>query len=169
MGGRAGGIVRTGACSCDADALAASVGQTTTVTAENMPWACRGPDEVQTMLREARERFPGLTFEPSTRHVGFGLVIEEARVRDVAAEAEAALGAEVDDAARAAEEEVRAEIHPMWDEPLAGRSSELVLWNEAVQFDLPLPPVPLNMPWPVNDGCNFVGCHVQCNMSGLMT
>jgi len=130
----------------DADALAASVGQTTTVTAENMPWACRGPDEVQTMLREARERFPGLTFEPSTRHVGFGLVIEEARVRDVAAEAEAALGAEVDDAARAAEEEVRAEIHPMWDEPLAGRSSELVLWNEAVQFDLPLPPVPLNMP-----------------------
>ena len=74
------------------------------------------------MLREARERFPGLTYESSTRHVGFGLVIEEARVRDVAAEAEAALAAEVDDAARATEEEVRAEIHPMWDEPVRGRT-----------------------------------------------
>ena len=130
----------------DASALAAAVGQTTTVTAENMPWACRGPDEVQTMLREARERFPGLTFESSTRHIGFGLVVEEARVRDVAAEAEAAIAAEVDDATRAAEEEVRAEIHPMWDEPVGSRTSELVLWNETVAFEVPLPPIPLNMP-----------------------
>jgi len=126
--------------------LAASVGQTTTVTAENMPWACRGPDEVQTMLREARDRFPGLTFEPSTRHVGFGLVIEEARVRDVAGEAEAAIAAEIDEAARVVEDEARAEIHPMWDQPMRGGTSELVLWSEAGQLDLPLPPVPLNMP-----------------------
>ncbi len=130
----------------DDRALTASVGQTTTVTAENLPWACRGPDEVQTMLREARERFPGLTFESSTRHVGFGLVIEEARVRDVAAEAEAELAAEVDDAARVAEDEARAEIHPMWDDPAGGRSAELVLWNPAGQLDLPLPPLPLNLP-----------------------
>ena len=61
------------------------------------------------MLREARDRFPGLTFESSTRHVGFGLVIEEARVRDVAAEAEAAAAAEADDAALAAETDARAE------------------------------------------------------------
>ena len=130
----------------DDHALAAAVGQSTTVTAENMPWGCRGPDEVQTMLREARERFPGLTYESSTRHVGFGLVVEGARVRDVAGEAEAVLAAEVDEAARAAEEEVRAQTHPMWDEPVRGRSSELVLWNEFGQLDLPLPPVPLNMP-----------------------
>jgi outer membrane protein OmpA-like peptidoglycan-associated protein len=130
----------------DGQALAASVGQSTTVTAENMPWACRGPDEVQTMLREARERFPGLTYESSTRHVGFGLVIEEARVRDVAAEAEAELAAEVDDAARVAEDEARAEIHPMWDDPAGGRASELVLWNDGAQLGLSLPPVPLNMP-----------------------
>ena len=61
------------------------------------------------MLREARERFPGLTFESSTRHVGFGLVVEEARVRDVARRGRRrARGAEVDEAARAAEDEVRA-------------------------------------------------------------
>jgi outer membrane protein OmpA-like peptidoglycan-associated protein len=130
----------------DGDALAAAVGQSTTVTAENMPWGCRGPDEVQTMLREARERFPGLTYESSTRHVGFGLVVEEARVRDVAGEAEAALAAEVDEAARVAEDEVRAQTHPMWDEPVRGRSTGLVLWNEFGRLDLPLPPVPLNMP-----------------------
>ena len=98
------------------------------------------------MLREARERFPGLTYESSTRHVGFGLVVEEARVRDVAGEAEAALAAEVDEAARVAEDEVRAQTHPMWDEPVRGRSTELVLWNEFGRLDLPLPPVPLNMP-----------------------
>ena len=99
------------------------------------------------MLREARERFPGLTFESSTRHVGFGLVIEEARVRDVAAEAEAALAAEVDEAARAAEEEVRSPRPTRCGtNPCAAARSELVLWNEAGQLDLPLPPVPLNMP-----------------------
>ena len=130
----------------DDHALAVAVAQSTTVTAENVPWGCRGPDEVQTMLREARERFPGLVYESTSRHVGFGVVIEEARVRDVAGEAEAVLGAEVDDAARAAEDEVRAQTHPMWDEPVRGRSTELVLWKEFGQLDLPLPPVPLNMP-----------------------
>ena len=30
---------------------------------------------------QARNRFPGLIYESRTRHIGFGLVIEEARVR----------------------------------------------------------------------------------------
>jgi FAD/FMN-containing dehydrogenase len=133
----------------DDEAVVAAIAQSTTVTAENLPWACRGPDEVGTMLREARDRFPGLTFEPTTRHVQFGLVIEEARVRDLAAETEAALAAEVDDAARAAEDELRAEAHPMWDEPAGVRTSELVLWSPEGQPALPLPPLPplpLNLP-----------------------
>ena len=50
----------------DDRAVVAEIGQSTTVAAENLPWACRGPDEVDTMLREARDRFPGLTFEPSS-------------------------------------------------------------------------------------------------------
>ena len=144
-------------------ALAAAVGQSTTVTAENMPWACRGPDEVQTMLREARERFPGLTFESSTRHVGFGLVIEEARVRDEGAEAriEAMAAAPVAttpevadvpgtaltpyDAAVAAREPERDLSHPMWDDPGPGHhASSLALWRELGVVDTT--PVPLNLP-----------------------
>ena len=30
-------------------------------------------------------------------------------------------------------------------------------------------PVPLKVPWPVKEGCSFVGCHVQCSMSALVT
>src|SRR4051794_6581937 len=130
----------------DDRAVVAEIAQSTTVAAENLPWACRGPDEVSTMLREMRERFPGLRFEPSTRHVGFGVVIEQARVRDRDALAEAALAAEVDDAARAAQEEAQGERHPMWDTPVRGRSTELVLWTESGPSDLPQPPVPLNLP-----------------------
>jgi len=130
----------------DDRAVVAEIAQSTTVAAENLPWACRGPDEVSTMLREMRERFPGLRFEPSTRHVEFGVVIEQARVRDRDALAEAALAAEVDDAARAAQEEAQGERHPMWDTPVRGRSTELVLWTEAGPSDLPQPPVPLNLP-----------------------
>ena len=144
-------------------ALASAVGQSTTVTAENMPWACRGPDEVQTMLREARDRFPGLTFESSTRHVGFGLVIEEARVRDEGAEAriEAMAAAPVAttpevadvpgtaltpyDAAVAAREPERDLSHPMWDDPGPGHhASSLALWRELGVVDTT--PVPLNLP-----------------------
>ena len=115
----------------DDRAVVAEIGQTTTVMAENLPWGCRGPDEVDTMLREARERFPGLVFEATARRVGFGLVIEEGRVRDVEAEvtreieqAEArhpstpAGGTDDDD-------------HPMWDHPdTHPGSKDLVLWRE---------------------------------------
>ena len=151
----------------DDRAVVAEVGQMTTVTAENMPWACRGPDEVETMLREARDRFPGLTFESSTRHVGFGLVIEEARVRDVEAEAAAASAAEVTAEADAPTDTVTDAVpdadlevapdpapydgtgsddsHPMWDEPVAERRlSALSLWQQ--QGHAALPAVPLNLP-----------------------
>ena len=144
-------------------ALAEAVGQSTTVTAENMPWACRGPDEVQTMLREARDRFPGLTFESSTRHVGFGLVIEEARVRDegaesrIEAQAAAPVAAPTEvpdvpgtaltpyDASVVAREPERDLSHPMWDDPGSGHhASSLALWRELGVVDTT--PVPLNLP-----------------------
>jgi outer membrane protein OmpA-like peptidoglycan-associated protein len=125
----------------DDRAVVAAIGQSTTVTAENLPWACRGPDEVDTMLREVRERFPGLTFESTTRHVGFGVVIEEARVRDVIAEDAATLHA-----AEAADKS-----HPMWDQPDTRPSgTELVLYGKPGEVALPgpvaLPPIPLNLP-----------------------
>ena len=122
----------------DDRAVVAAIGQSTTVTAENLPWACRGPDEVDTMLREVRERFPGLTFESTSRHVGFGVVIEEARVRDVTAE-------------RAATPEPADDTHPMWDQAATRPSgTELVLWGKPGEVALPgpvaLPPIPLNLP-----------------------
>lgn len=136
----------------DDAALLAAVGQSTTVTAENMPWACRGPDEIATMLREARERFPGLTFESSARHVGFGIVIEEARVRDTAAEADAgrtadersapalpALEAPTDEI-----DEPDSSVHPMWDAPTTRTQRSLSVWRDHVEVDEP--PIPLNMP-----------------------
>jgi outer membrane protein OmpA-like peptidoglycan-associated protein len=68
----------------DAGVLAVC-GDTTVVHAENMRWSCQGRDEIHRWLVEAREHFPGLTFESHTRHMGFGLVIDEARVQDVQA------------------------------------------------------------------------------------
>ncbi len=58
-------------------------GDNTVVHAENMRWSCQGRDEIRRWLIEARERFPGLTIESHTRHIGFGLVIDETRVQDV--------------------------------------------------------------------------------------
>jgi outer membrane protein OmpA-like peptidoglycan-associated protein len=132
----------------DEPALLAAVTQSTTVTAENMPWACRGPDEIQTMLREVRDRFPGLVFESSTRHIGFGLVIEEARVRDTVAEAAAASRSTGSDAQAAQEDAAAAEVdeqsHPMWDQPAVRRTSATARLGGAGDADLG--PVPLNMP-----------------------
>jgi outer membrane protein OmpA-like peptidoglycan-associated protein len=139
----------------DDAALLASISQSTTVTAENMPWGCRGPDEIATMLREARERFPGLTFESSARHVGFGIVIEEARVRGASAEteadaeasAEAETGTEV--VAETADEpaestEPASTLHPMWDVPPTATQRSLSLWRNHQEMDAPA--APLNMP-----------------------
>ncbi len=126
----------------DDAALLASISQSTTVTAENMPWACRGPDEIATMLREARERFPGLTFESSARHVGFGIVIEEARVRDAEADAAEALAQVADEPAEPAGQD--SSSHPMWDEPPAAEPRSLSVWREHAQAETPA--APLNMP-----------------------
>src|SRR4051794_20001362 len=67
----------------DDPGVLAVCGETTTVSADNMRWSCRGRDEIQDMLEELRRRFPGITFESRSRHVGFGLVIDEARIQDV--------------------------------------------------------------------------------------
>jgi outer membrane protein OmpA-like peptidoglycan-associated protein len=136
----------------DDRALLAAVSQSTTVTAENMPWACRGPDEVATMLREARDRFPGLTFESSARHVGFGIVIEEARVRDASAEAEGVAAdaeAETDepvtgDAAEPGSPGPDGSLHPMWDAPPTTTRRGLSLWRDHAEVDEPA--ASLNMP-----------------------
>jgi outer membrane protein OmpA-like peptidoglycan-associated protein len=131
----------------DDSAVLAAVSQSTTVTAENMPWACRGPDEVATMLREARERFPGLTFDSSSRHVGFGIVIEEARVRDSAAETAAAPStpeATSDPATLPAPSESDIASHPMWDPPTAPTHRAVSVWRDLAETGGP--PAPLNMP-----------------------
>ncbi len=130
----------------DDRAVVAAIGQSTTVTAENLPWSCRGPDEVETMLREARERFPGLTFESSARHVGFGVVIEEARVRDVEAEIQA-----TESRAASHRAEGGDDTHPMWEQPATRpRTAELVLWGKpgevALTGPVAPPPIPLNLP-----------------------
>jgi outer membrane protein OmpA-like peptidoglycan-associated protein len=128
----------------DDQGVLAVCGETTTVSAENMPWSCMGRDQITTMLMEARERFPGLTFESRTRHVGFGLVIDEARVRDVREDGhgDGASDGELADSASAADVDADAD-HPMYDEPAADRSRTMTLWRDQGGDG---PPAPLNMP-----------------------
>jgi hypothetical protein len=114
----------------DVPGVLAACSETTTVTADNMGWSCRGRDEILQMLTDVRDRFPGLTFESRTRHVGFGLVIDEARVQDELFEE--AAPEDLDSAAPApSPEEVDAEkalVHPMWDEPVTERRTMVALW-----------------------------------------
>ncbi len=133
-------------------------GETTTVSAENMQWTCRGREEIHEMLIAARERFPGLTFESRTRHVGFGLVIDEARVQEVRPDDD-----EVEDAATDAgdvasgtpahlaevspdkdETLPNPDVHPMWDEPVTEKRNVLAVWRHRAEEELP--PMRLNMP-----------------------
>jgi outer membrane protein OmpA-like peptidoglycan-associated protein len=136
--------------------VVAVCGDSTRVSTDNMPWSCSGRDEIQAMLVRARERFPGLTFESRTRHVGFGLVIEEARVRDIRADddasridavsASAALRDEVEDEAGPEEtvpRHVDESVHPMYDEPATRRSTGVTPWRDR---SLGGPAAPLNMP-----------------------
>ena len=128
-------------------------GQTTAVSAANMDWSCRGRDEIHRMLAEARRRFPGITFESRTRHIGFGLVIDEARVQDRAGNDDAeddAAAAERAAAAQATEEEARRQaavpdpdIHPMWDEPVPEPGATSV---RGVAPSGSAPPARLNLP-----------------------
>jgi outer membrane protein OmpA-like peptidoglycan-associated protein len=115
-------------------------GETTTVSAENMSWSSRGREEIHQMLVRTRERFPGLTFESSTRHVGFGLVIDEARVTDEQFVAPAPDDTEVPDEPVVADPSV----HPMWDEPVTEKRNVMSVWGR--HAGRAEPPVQLNMP-----------------------
>lgn len=125
----------------DDAAVLALCADTTTVSAENMSWSCRGRDEIQGMLVRTRERFPGLTFESRTRHVGFGLVIDEARVQDELFEEPEA------NAVDPAENEVVVvdpSVHPMWDEPVTEKRNVMSVWRD--RSEETQPPTRLNMP-----------------------
>lgn len=131
----------------DAGVLAVCT-DTTSVSADNMNWSCRGRDEIHKMLTEVRRRFPGITFESRTRHVGFGLVIDEARVQDVRPDGDEL----ADSLEEAPAEEVVAKhlaepdlnVHPMWDEPVTEQRQAVSVWRDAAHDDLP--PSRLNMP-----------------------
>jgi outer membrane protein OmpA-like peptidoglycan-associated protein len=118
-------------------------GDATTVSAENMSWSCRGRDEIHRMLVETRERFPGLTFESRTRHIGFGLVIDEARVQDELFEADEEPDAADDTSAEEASVPDPS-VHPMWDEPVTEKRNVLSVWRD--RSDHAQPPKRLNMP-----------------------
>src|SRR3954453_2684350 len=101
----------------DEAGVLAVCGPTTTVSAENMGWSCRGRAQIGAVLDDARALFPGLTFESRTRQVGFGLVIEEARVRDLQPEAADPGFEEGVEVADLGEPEGRSD-HPMYDDPM---------------------------------------------------
>jgi outer membrane protein OmpA-like peptidoglycan-associated protein len=56
---------------------------TTIVRTEDRTWALQGEEQVLYGLEDALNLFPGLVFDSHARHVGYGQVIEEARVRDI--------------------------------------------------------------------------------------
>jgi outer membrane protein OmpA-like peptidoglycan-associated protein len=126
--------------------------ESTTVSADNMNWSCRGRDEIHDMLADVRRRFPGITFESRTRHVGFGLVIDEARVQDARPDGDDDSGAADASSVEAPAKHLAApgpapldpDIHPMWDEPAVEERNVMAVWREATHEDLT--PAPLNMP-----------------------
>jgi outer membrane protein OmpA-like peptidoglycan-associated protein len=124
--------------------ILAVCGEVTTVSAENMNWSCRGRDEIHRMLTQTRERFPGLTFESRTRHIGFGLVIDEARVQDDLFE-EGDTEPEATTTPAVPERPVPDPgIHPMWDEPVTEQRNVMSVWREKAQETQPA--IRLNMP-----------------------
>jgi outer membrane protein OmpA-like peptidoglycan-associated protein len=116
-------------------------GETTKVSAENMSWSCTGRDEIHRMLAQTRERFPGLSFESRTRHIGFGLVIDEARVQDELFE-----GPEEAEEPDEPEQVAVADpsVHPMWDEPATEQRNVMSVWRDR-SGETP-PPTRLNLP-----------------------
>jgi outer membrane protein OmpA-like peptidoglycan-associated protein len=141
----------------DDPGVLAVCGETTTVTADNMAWSCRGIEEIHDMLVEVRRHFPGITFESRTRHVGFGIVIDEARVQDLSQDndepatdsTEDETGEPVDPAPADHESAKHLAVpdpdtHPMWDEPVTEQRNVMALWRETSLEALP--PTQLNMP-----------------------
>jgi outer membrane protein OmpA-like peptidoglycan-associated protein len=114
-----------------------------------MNWSCRGRDEIHDMLTEVRVRFPGITFESRTRHVGFGLVIDEARVQEVVPDEpdDVTAGADEDPAGSSEHKHAAGpdpDIHPMWDDPVTEQRNVLAVWGDTSHDHLP--PARLNMP-----------------------
>jgi outer membrane protein OmpA-like peptidoglycan-associated protein len=124
--------------------ILAVCGEVTTVSAENMNWSCRGRDEIHRMLTQTRERFPGLTFESRTRHIGFGLVIDEARVQDDLFEE--STSEHPGHAADAVPERPVPDpgVHPMWDEPVTEQRNVMAVWRDKAEEAQPA--LRLNMP-----------------------
>jgi outer membrane protein OmpA-like peptidoglycan-associated protein len=115
-------------------------GETTTMAAHAMGWSCQGRDDIQRMLTESRAFFPGLTVEPRTRNIGFGLVIEDVRVQDVVPSEESETGAETGSESGSESGAAGDESHPMWDEPVSTQRA-LAIWREDF-----LTPMRLNLP-----------------------
>ena len=69
----------------DLNAILLEFRPTTIVRTEDGTWSVQGEEDVLYWLEEAFERFPGLVLDSHSRHVGYGQVIEEARVRDIGA------------------------------------------------------------------------------------
>jgi outer membrane protein OmpA-like peptidoglycan-associated protein len=88
----------------DLEAALAELSQAVTVTAHNMSWCYRGPEEVERAISTALEQFPGLEFDSHARNVGHGLVIEDARVRDVQPEPTAETGTDHESSAAHADD-----------------------------------------------------------------
>jgi outer membrane protein OmpA-like peptidoglycan-associated protein len=102
-------------------------GETTTMSATAMGWSCQGADQILGILEQARQHFPGLSIEPRTRDIGFGLVIDEVRVQDVLPSHEGEQGA------------AEGPGGPSADLPSAERS--VAVWREDY-----LTPMRLNLP-----------------------
>jgi outer membrane protein OmpA-like peptidoglycan-associated protein len=144
----------------DDPGILAVCGEATTVSADNMAWSCRGIEQIHDMLVEVRRRFPGITFESRTRHVGFGIVIDEARVQDLTEnDDDTTTGPTADEIAAPAEDPAETpdertpggqlaipdpDIHPMWDEPVTEQRNVMAVWRETSPEALP--PTQLNMP-----------------------
>jgi len=130
----------------DEAGVLAVCGPATTVSAENMAWSCRGREQIRAALDDARALFPGVTFESRTRQVGFGVVIEEARVRDVQPEA---ASVDLESEFHADAEPDERSDHPMYDDPtfdgnpayVVAPARPLTEWRDAGEA-----PAPLDLP-----------------------
>jgi outer membrane protein OmpA-like peptidoglycan-associated protein len=136
----------------DDQGVLAACCEATTVSVDGMGWSGTGLDQIEAMLVTTRNRFPGLVYESRTRHIGFGLVIEEARVRDVtprdvtepiAATPAADRIEDAEDAQDLVELGIMAPSdHPMYDVEQGNRRSEVQLWRDLGEG----PAAPLNLP-----------------------
>jgi outer membrane protein OmpA-like peptidoglycan-associated protein len=110
------------------------------MSAHNMGWSCQGPDEILGMIGEARRCFPGLTVEPRTRNIGFGLVIDEVRVQEPISAPDTAQSTASTASTEAGETDSDGESHPMWESPVSEQRT-VAVWREDY-----LTPMRLNLP-----------------------